>query len=324
MHHKDLCATVFVALGTFAAAAFGQSSDTGWQLFRECPVLVEHSVDVPALDSGVLQSLDVLLNGPVVKGAVIARLDSELAALEVQLAKLQAAAATELANDNSDIEYQQQALKEVEEELRNFKSISTSVSEGEIRRLNLAVGKARLAVIRAQKAQSRAKLEEQLKQAAVESAEQRLKRREIVVPLDGVVATIYHHPGQWIQAGEPVVQVLQLDHLIVDRLVPIQEVDLTTIVGSEVRVEVPVHLAAGKSGPGSTSPTIRLSGKVTSYDPAVSSQGNIRLHARVANVRRAGHWVLLPGMNVNMYLAPRQSPQDVTRNALLRSQRNKS
>lgn len=254
--------------------------------------MVEHAVDVPALESGVLASVDVELNQPVLPQATIARLDSTLADLDVQLAKLQHVAAKQLAEDDSNVKFHQVALDEAQEELSNFESISTSVSGSELRRLKMAVGKARLALIRTQQERSRAAVEAQLRSASVDAAQQRLDRRQIKAPLGGIVTNIHKHPGQWVEAGEPVFHIRSLDHLIVDCLIPMQAVNLSTIQGAQVRVD------ALKDG----QPYARLSGTITSYDHEVSSRGFVRFHAKITNLQQDGRWVLLPGMNVRLHI----------------------
>jgi hypothetical protein len=69
--------------------------------------------------------------------------------------------------------------------------------------------------------------------------------------------------------------------------------NVADMIGAEVRVDV-------EQSDGSP---VRLSGEITSYDPEVSSQGLVRVHARVKNVRRGNDWVLLPGREVSMHVA---------------------
>jgi hypothetical protein len=94
--------------------------------------------------------------------------------------------------------------------------------------------------------------------------------------------------------------------LLVDCLIPIQKVDLKRLVGLEVRVETAQAIAGG--------PPVRLAGKISSYDPQVSSQGMIRVHAKVHNARQGEHWLLLPGMNVKLEVAmPSGAPALISR-----------
>ncbi len=271
------------------------AQDAGWITFEKCPVMVEHRVEIPAQERGFLKSLGVELNQPVAADELLAELDTELAELDLRVAKLEQLRAEELARDDADVKLQEIALQQVEEELRSNRSISNSVSESEIRRLTLGVEQAKVALIRAGHVRSRALSDAKLKGAAVEAAELRLQRRRIVAPRAGVVTAIRVHPGQSLEAGQTIMEIEDLEHLIIDRLVPIAQVNAADLVGAEVRVDVPQP----------QSEAARLAGEITSYDPRVSSGGLVRVHARVKNVQRDGHWVLLPGREVTMHVAAR-------------------
>lgn len=295
---------VFSCLGTMVlaqSALDGNSTSVQWLSFSECPVLLERSVEVPTLESGVLGKVEVELNATVKAGQPIARLDDELAKLDLKIASLQHQAALETSKDSSDVEFLRVALREAQQELEDHRSIKSSVAAMEIRRLSLAAGRAELAVIRAEQSLKRAAIDVELKAAGVQAATMKLNRRQIVSPLNGIVTTIHVHQGQSVDAGKSIAVVADLEHLLVDCLVPIQKIDLKRIVGLEVRVESEQPTLGGKS--------IRLTGKIASYDPHVSSQGLVRVHAKIQNSRQGEHWELLPGMTVKLEVAlPRGEP----------------
>jgi multidrug efflux pump subunit AcrA (membrane-fusion protein) len=144
----------------------------------------------------------------------------------------------------------------------------------------------------AERAQRRAQLQAELAAAAVQSATIRLTNRQILAPIDGIVTSIHARPGQWVEAGKPVCVISELKYVQVDCLIPIEKVDLQRVVGLEVRVQSDRLPTGGKP--------IRLAGRISSYDPKLSSQGEVRVHARIQNVEQQGHWMLLPGMTVNL------------------------
>jgi multidrug efflux pump subunit AcrA (membrane-fusion protein) len=309
-----LAAGCLIAWASFRTSpvALGQSDSRDgsgaatWLTFADCPVLLEKSVEVPALESGVLEKVEIELNAPVKAGQTLARLDEELALMEVKLAQLQHQAAVELANDDSSVKFAKVALNAAKEELENNSAIKASVSGSELRRLTLAVGSAEVNLQRAELALKRAAVEAELKAATVQAASLRNSRRRIVSPLDGIVTAVHLHQGQWVEAGKPVALVADLEHLLVDCLIPIEKVDRKRIVGLEVRVETV------QPSPGSA--PLRLAGRISSYDPQVSSQGLVRVHARIQNARQGEHWLLLPGMNVKLEVAvPSGSPALISR-----------
>ena len=281
------------AMCGWAATSLALGQGNGWMTFEKCSAMVEYRVEIPAQERGFLKRLNVQLNQSVDGDQLLAELDTDLAELELRMAKLEHARAEELASDDADVKLQQLALRQVEAELASHRAISNSVSESEIRRLELNVEQAKVGVIRASHARSRALSEVKLKAASVEVAEMRLARRRILAPRSGVVTTLKVHPGQSVEAGQTILEIEDLELLVVDRLVPIAQVNVSELVGCEVRVDM--LQADGQ--------TVRLSGKVTSYDPRVSPSGLVRMHARINNVQRQGNWVLLPGSEVTMHVA---------------------
>ncbi|MGN6544291.1 MAG: efflux RND transporter periplasmic adaptor subunit [Aureliella sp.] len=307
-----LVAVCLIATCTMLGSALAQSPPASgaesltWLTFADCPVLLEKSVEVPALESGVLEKVEVELNAPVKAGQAIAQLDEELARMELKLAQLQHQAALELAADDSNVKFSKVALSAAKEELDNNTAIKASVSGSELRRLTLAVGSAEVNLQRAELALKRAAVDAELKAASVQAAHLRLGRRRIASPIDGIVTAVHLHQGQWVEAGKPVALVADLEHLLVDCLIPIEKVDLKRIVGLEVRVET-AHASPGGS-------PVRLAGRISSYDPQVSSQGVVRVHAKIQNARHGEHWLLLPGMNVKLEVAvPSGAPALISR-----------
>jgi multidrug resistance efflux pump len=284
---------------TFAVAAFSlplreiEAEETGWITFTRCPVMVERSVEVPAQERGILKALHVELNQSVSQDAIVAELDTDLAEMEVRARRLEHTLAVELAEDSSNVKYHQVALRKVEEELESHRSIRTSISESELRRLTLSVDQAQLALTRAMQSQRAAAGEAQLKHAAVDIAELHLARRRITAPLNGIVTALMVLPGQSVEVGQPIMEIRNLENLVVDRLISIHQMNVADLVGAEVRVDVTQ----------SDGEIARLSGEITSYDPEVSSQGMVRVHARIKNVRKESNWILLPGSEVSMHVA---------------------
>lgn len=310
-----LCAFAWLILECCAAGQV-PSLEKDWIEFPECPVLADRVVPIPAQESGILQELLVGLNAAVKREAPVAQLDQDLAQTEVELANLQYSLSKQLAEDESDIEYHRVALQQVELELENHQLLGRNVNESEIRRLMLAVERAKLALTKARQAKSRAIVEAQIQYANFELANKRLKRRTITAPMDGVISEIVCQAGEWVEVGKPILELTNLDELKVDRLVPASDVQLSTIVGSQVWIELPAHLTATKllgsqngattrspkAGAATTSQPTRLQGRISSFDHEISAQGYIRLHARVQNQTKDGRWLLLPGMTVSMWI----------------------
>ncbi len=276
-------------------ACWGQNN--GWMTLEKCSVKVERIFDVPAQERGFITNLAVELNQPVQAGDLLAELDNETATHELNMAEIQLVIANEMAQDDAEVRYQETKLRKAQEDLESSRSIRNSVSESELRSLSLAVEQATLDLIRAKRGNGRAVNEAKLKEEMMKLARLRLQRRSIYAKCSGVVTAVKTQNGQAVEAGMTILEIQDLENLIIDRLVPIAEVNIAELVGAEVRVDVERNQE-----------TIRLSGQITPYDPRVNSGGLVRVHARVKNVQRGNDWVLLPGSEVTMHVQPRARP----------------
>ncbi|RMF44706.1 MAG: HlyD family efflux transporter periplasmic adaptor subunit [Planctomycetota bacterium] len=292
-----------LTIGWLAPTGNGWSADIElqWRTFEDCPVQVETIVSVPALESGQIQSIAVERNAAVQRGTVVAQLDAAVVESEVALAEAQYADAQLTAADTSDVDHQQLVVDELRDELQKHLAIGGSVSESEIRSRKLAVKKAEIALHHAQRALEHARLNLRLVEARWQVARLRLDRHTIRTPVSGIVVRIHKQPGEWIETGEPLVEIHDLSRLVVDWIVPVGQVDMARLIGAPVTVQLP---GATMSAP--------IRGQIVSYDHRVSAQGVVRVHARVANVQHQGHWVLLPGMSVQLRvgLPARSVPQE--------------
>ena len=299
MRFFTLSLTLFLA----SLATRGALAQT-WVTFHDCPVMLENLYVVPAKDSGIVDNVSIQLNEFVKKGQLLVTLEKDRAELELQEAKEKHARAVELAADQGEVKLRRTALKIAKEELDNNVEIANSVSSSEIRRLTLAVEYASVALSNAENAFKLAGRQADSAAMAVKAATMNLANRDIYAPSEGIVTALKVHPGQWVEMGKPVMEISDLRQLQVDCLVPIEKTDLKKLVGLDVRIESNHRTATGAP--------IRLSGKITSYDPKVTTRGEVRVHCRIQNVRQGSEWLLLPDMNVRLEVAvPTQSAGEV-------------
>ncbi len=297
----------FVGLSLVLAAnvAMAQSPSTprnhsGWLEFDHCPVFVIDSLDIPAQENGIIAKLDVQVNQDIETGQLLGSLDPSAAVLEESLASKQAQVAIAAAMDDSDLKFAQLLVEEATIALDSYEQINSrgSATDAEMRSKRLSVSQAELKVQHARQTTDQLKLKAKLAQASVVAATERLHRLKFVAPFAGSIGEIFRHHGEWVPMGQPIVRLIRLDELRVDVYVPIQNVDVASLVNA------PVVVAARRAG----MEAVAFSGRVTHYDPLVSSTGEVRIHATIQNQRVNGHWLLLPGMTANMKIQPPSDP----------------
>ena len=112
-----------------------------------------------------------------------------------------------LAFQRSELETQQATF---EQELDTLAAQSEDAAAIEQK---LAIEQSQLGVQKALADQSIAKLKVKSAEHDSQLAQLALKRHRVDAPIDGIVTKIHRRPGQWVQIGEPVLELVRLDRL---------------------------------------------------------------------------------------------------------------
>ena len=127
-------------------------------------------------------------------------------------------------------------------------------------------------------------------QAAVASARKAAADLEIKAPLDATIGAVLIQAGEWAQAGQPLLVLIDLDHLTVETS-DLSERDIPRVVlGQAVQVSVD---ALGEE----------LTGKVVLISPLAETLGGDVIYKTTIELETvpAG---LLPGMSVDVRFDP--------------------
>lgn len=259
-----------------------------------CLVSLIEDVQVPALESGALTSIAVVEGQYVTQGQLLAQLDDRQPRLDKLAAELQRDAALAKAQDDIEVRYADAAFAVATAELERALAIDRknagSVTQQEIQKLQLAKRRDELQIERSKLDMRVAKMNADVHQAGVKSAEDAVTRRQIVSPLAGVVVTLFHEKGEWVAAGDPVAQVIRIDRLRVEGFLSADEISPEDVAGRAVSVEVP--LAGGRAA--------RFPGHVVFISPLVHAGNKYRVRAEVENRTENGNPLLRPGMTATM------------------------
>lgn len=156
-------------------------------------------------------------------------------------------------------------------------------AQGEaVKRLDLAIDKAKLDVQNAASGMEESQLEADLKRRDLEIAQHRLTRRQLVSPVDGIVVEVMHRVGEWVQPGEAILRVLQINRLRAEGFV-LADRPIPGLLGASALVKIPQ----------STGAQIERRGKVVFVNPEVDPVNNQR---RIWIEFDNADLVLLPGM----------------------------
>jgi len=259
-----------------------------------CLVSVLNEVDVPTEESGRLIALQVKEGNIVALGQPIGQLDDQQARLSREAAMLERDAALTRANDDIEVRFARASLNVAEAELSQSLEINRkrtgAVTLSEIRRLKLASHRAELQIDRSNLELKVGMMNAKVQEAAVKSADAAIARRRLSAPLPGVVLTTYHEPGEWLDAGEPVVRIVRMDVLRVEGFLSAGNFSPAEIDAKKVVVEV--ELERGRRE--------QFAGVVSFVSPLVHAGNKYRVRAEVTNRAQGRHWLLRPGMEAKM------------------------
>ncbi len=263
-----------------------------------CPVFAIDAAELPAQETGLLAKMSLKPGDELAGQQLLAQIDDSSTQMEKSVAAVEARLARELADDQTDILFAAAVLEEAKIALKSYEEIERrgSASSAEIRNKQLAVEQAELKLQHAKLAQKQLLVRAELALKGMESAEQRLKKFRILTPFSGTITSVSKREGEWVQVGQSVASIVRLEELRVDAFVSIQNYHPSGLVGRSVWVDMPLELGHAND--------IRFAGKITHFDPDVTSAGQVRIHATVQNARKNGHWQLLPGMQVSMQVLP--------------------
>ncbi len=279
---------VFLVLATMAGVsgeAWAGQIEVSSALIR----LIEQ-VDVPAQEAGVLTDVKASEGQMVKEGDLLAQVRDVEARLAEGRAKIELEIACRKAENDVNIRFVRKSVDVAKAELRraqgSLAKYPQSISDSEMDRLRLTVERAVLETEQAERDFTIADFTRQIKENEYQVAGQRVQRRKILAPLDGVVVQVNRRRGEWVEPGDVVLRILRIDRLRVEGFLNVNDVrgDLR-----DCRVRLAVDL------PGA--PAAEFVGKVVFLSPEIDPvNAQTRVWAEVENRDLR----LRPGMRAQM------------------------
>jgi multidrug efflux pump subunit AcrA (membrane-fusion protein) len=219
-------------------------------------------------DSGVIEETLVQPGQQVAAGQLLLRLRDREQSLLVDRANLELQLSARAVENQIPVTLAEKscvvAKLELQRAVDSDRTFPGSVSASEIDRLRFALEKAELELLNAQEQLAVKRLELAVKQNDLAQAQQRLQRRLLLAPGDGVITRIDRRAGEWATAGEPCLRIIN------------QSVLRAEGSGNVSNISRLVGRKAEWRGKGSSEPL--LFGVVTYIDPEVNS---VNGHSRI-------------------------------------------
>jgi RND family efflux transporter MFP subunit len=189
----------------------------------QAQVSLSLNVVISASMPGEIKQVDVSEGHSVDAGQRLVLLDDELAQAEYVAAQRAYEAAELQAANDVDTRFAKRSLdvrlREYEQNEAANLQYKGTVSETELDRLRLVVDQSRLAIEQAEHERKVAAAQAGEKLAAVEAAAVRLRKHAVVAPVPAEVAEVFVQVGQRVEAGEPLIRLIDLVSLKVECLV---------------------------------------------------------------------------------------------------------
>ena len=293
----NIATRMLVVIAVSAPLLAAESAyDSNRAVLPHCQVLLINDIDVPAEEAGRLLEVNVKEGDHVPKDALVAQLNNQQALLSKVAAELERDAAQTRADDDIEVQYSIKSFELAETELNNDVEINRrqpgSVPATEIRRKQLDRTRAELQIGRSRLDLKVAQMTADVQNAAVQAAEDSIQRRRIVAPFSGQVLQVYRQSNEWVNIGEPVLRVVQMDRLYVDGFISGDEYNVVDIADRPVTVEI--ALARGRKE--------TFKGQVVFVNPIVQAGNRYRVRAEVENRQEKDQWLLNPGSTATMVI----------------------
>lgn len=184
---------------------------------------------VPVREAGILQRLLVKEGDWVIVDQPIAELDRELNELEVQAAEKKYELSKTKATDDVDLRYSTKSEEVAEATLARSESAvqnyAKSISKTELDQLRLELQRASLSIEKAEFEQKLAGIETELYTNESAVARLKLRYRTINSPIEGMVAELIAQEGEFVNVGQPLVRIVQLDRMRIKALLPANQIN---------------------------------------------------------------------------------------------------
>jgi macrolide-specific efflux system membrane fusion protein len=293
MHSTSALLIATLAL-TAPPVASSVPSDSQRAVAPHCVVTLINEAQVPAREAGSLMAIMVREGAAVQAGAVLAQIDDRDAQVRKRVAEVDYQVAVEQAKEPIRIQAAEASNGVDRFELEKAREVNrnnaTSYSVLEVKRLELKEKHSSLQIVLARTEHESSRLTVLGKEAQVDGVENEIARLKVESPLDGVVAQVFKHTGEWVNPGDAIMRVVRMDKLRVEGFLDVDEYSRTEVAGRPVTVEV--RLTRGRIE--------RFSSTIDFVSPLVEASGHYRIWAEVENRMEAGHWLLRPGLTAEM------------------------
>jgi len=263
---------------------------------ENCIVQYIEKTPIPARADGSLMQMHFKEGDTVNKGDVLAVIDDTQAKLAIELKKAELKEAELNAANDINARNAINSAKLAKAELESFKQLlkEGAIPYWEMKKKEFEADRADLAIELDLMNTKIAKIQMIAKRNELKMAEFELTKRKVTAPLTGQIEERIAQTGQWVQPGEPIATLIQMDKLRVEG-----DVDALRYPGQVRRgaaVQVMIYTNTKKHE------AIKFNGKLGYVSLEINSNDEYRVWVEVTNRRVGEDWLLKPGMKAEIVI----------------------
>ena len=259
-------------------------------------VTTTQDIRVPATANGVVSRLHMRLGDHVERGTILLQLDDSQSLLEQAVVGAEHDAATHRAASDVGVRFAAAGRRVADMDYRRAltanRTSPNAVSDADLESLRLTAEESALKVEAADKEYEGKGLEVRAAAAKRQLSMLVGGRNRISSPLDGEIAEILVQEGEWVEPGRPLMRIVGLQMVQVESLVSAKTHSPADLYGKVVTVRALLSEVVRESFPG----------KIVFVSPIVRPGGDYHIAVEVPNRKDRGHWILRPGMEVELHL----------------------
>lgn len=283
---------IFMAMVTLLILPTIVSAQQRSNTIEGCVVLPNQLISVPAMETGVLTTLNVVDGQEITEKDLLGTIDDHKAQMELFAAttRLQASV-KEAENDNAILEAEAALRVATSDKERQYRLLQkNAVTEADYEHAVLAAEHAHFALLNRQYEREIAILKSRVDEEAVRAAEALIARHQIVAPFSGNVFRLNAKQNEWVRAGDPVVEIARMDVLRVEGKIDGDLFNPEELMGRTVTIWA--ERARGE--------VVEFQGRITNVSLRQSAGKKYQVRAEVVNRKVTNYWMLNPGAVVSM------------------------